>query len=65
MQRGAFWIGRLSALDDSGVELRNVAPTGEWYDGPYLEYDSIARIGFGGRYEEALGLAAGPDPEEP
>ena len=62
MDPGAFWIVRLAELDDEGADLRSVSATGEWYDGERCDYESITRIGFGGRYEEALALAAGPDP---
>lgn len=62
MNPGAFWIGRIAELDDEGAQLRNVSPTGEWYDGPHCSYETITRVGFGGRYEAALALAAGRDP---
>ena len=39
-----------------------VSPAGEWDDEDEYPYETITRIGFGGRYEEALALAAGPDP---
>jgi hypothetical protein len=62
MNPGAYWIVRVAGLEGEGAVLRNVSPTGEWYDGELCSYESISRIGFGGRYEEALALAAGPDP---
>jgi hypothetical protein len=59
---GAFWIGRIAALNDGGVVLRKVSPVGTWDGEVAYAYDSITRIGFGGRYEEALGLAADAGP---
>jgi hypothetical protein len=62
MEVGAFWIGRISALDDDGVRLRSVSAEATWFDGELYPYETITRIGFGRRHEEALALAAGPDP---
>ena len=59
---GAFRIGGISALSDDGVLLRTVSRLGAWSDEEYYAYDAITEIGFGGRYAEALALAAGaPD----
>jgi hypothetical protein len=60
---GACYIGRIAALDDDAALLHLVSPAGEWDDAEEYPYETITRIGFGGRYEEALALAAGPDPE--
>jgi hypothetical protein len=59
---GACYIGRIAELDDDSVLLHLVSPAGEWDDEDEYPYETITRIGFGGRYEEALALAAGPDP---
>ncbi len=60
---GACYIGRIASLDDDAAHLHLVSPAGEWDDEDEYPYETITRIGFGGRYEEALALAAGPDPE--
>jgi hypothetical protein len=60
---GACYIGRIAELDDDRALLHLVSPAGEWDDEDEYPYETITRIGFGGRYEEALALAAGPDPE--
>jgi hypothetical protein len=59
---GACYIGRVAALDDDSAVLHLVSPAGEWDEEDAYPYDTITRVGFGGRYEEALALAAGPDP---
>jgi hypothetical protein len=56
---GSCYIGRISALDEEGVVLELVSPAGEWDDEEHYLYESITRVGFGGRYEEALAIAAG------
>ena len=61
---GACYIGRIAALDDDAALLHLVSPAGEWDEESEYPYETITRIGFGGRYEEALALAAGPDPAE-
>ena len=57
LQAGAFWIGRITALDEDGVLLHAVSNTGDWLDEQHHAYDTITRVGFGGQYEEALALA--------
>jgi hypothetical protein len=59
---GACYIGRIAALDDDEALFHLVSPAGEWDHQDEYPYETITRIGFGGRYEEALALAAGPDP---
>jgi hypothetical protein len=59
---GACYIGRIASLDDDRALFHLVSPAGEWDEEDEYSYESITRIGFGGRYEEALALAAGPDP---
>ena len=39
--------------------LELVSPAGEWDEEEHYPYERITRIGFGGRYEEALAIAAG------
>jgi hypothetical protein len=56
---GTCYIGRITALDEDGVVLELVSPAGEWDDEEHYPYETITRIGFGGRYEEALAIAAG------
>jgi hypothetical protein len=56
---GSCYIGRITSLDDDGVVLELVTPAGEWDEEEHYPYESITRIGFGGRYEEALAIAAG------
>jgi hypothetical protein len=60
---GACYIGRIAALDDDAAVVHLVSPAGAWDEEDEYPYETITRIGFGGRYEEALALAAGPDPE--
>ncbi len=54
--------GASPSLDEDAALFHLVSPAGEWDDEDEYSYESITRIGFGGRYEEALALAAGPDP---
>ena len=63
MPPGAFWVGRVAKLDHEGAVLRKISSAGLWDGEVRCSYESITRVGFGGRYEEALALAAGPDPE--
>lgn len=56
---GSCYIGRITGLDEEGVVLELVSPAGEWDEEEHYPYDSITRIGFGGRYEQALAIAAG------
>ena len=46
------------SLGEAGVVLRKISPVGTWDGEVEYAYEAITRIGFGGRYEEALGLAA-------
>ena len=50
--------GSVASLGDAGVVLRKVSPVGLWDGEVEYPYEAVTRIGFGGRYEEALGLAA-------
>jgi hypothetical protein len=59
VQPGSCFIGRISSLDDEGVVLELVTPAAEWDEEEHYPYETITRIGFGGRYEEALAIAAG------
>ncbi len=59
VQPGSCYIGRISSLDDEGVVLELVTPAAEWDEEEHYPYETITRIGFGGRYEEALAIAAG------
>jgi len=59
---GACYIGRIGSLDEDAMLFHLVSPAGEWDEEDEYPYESITRIGFGGRYEAALALAAGPDP---
>jgi hypothetical protein len=59
---GACYIGRIASLDEDTALFHLVSPAGEWDEQDEYPYESITRVGFGGRYEEALALAAGPDP---
>jgi hypothetical protein len=56
---GTCYIGRIAALDEDGFVLELVSPAGEWDEEEHYPYETITRIGFGGRYEEALAIAAG------
>jgi hypothetical protein len=60
---GASYIGRITALDDDAACLRLVSPAGEWDDEYEYPYETITRIGFGGRYEAALALALAVAPD--
>jgi hypothetical protein len=59
MEPGAFWIGRIAGMDDDGVLLQKVSPLGTWLDEEHFRFDAITRVGFGGRYEDALAAAVG------
>ena len=59
VQPGTCYIGRIASLEDDGVVLELVTPAAEWDEEEHYAYDTITRIGFGGRYEEALAIAAG------
>ena len=61
---GACYIGRIAELDDDAALFHLVSPAGEWDHEDEYAYETITRVGFGGRYEEALALAAGPDPAD-
>jgi hypothetical protein len=56
---GCCWIGRVRAVDDSAVTIDYITPSARWDGQERYELDSLTRIDFGGRYEEALALVAG------
>jgi len=55
----AAWIGRISGYEDDYFVLQLLTPGAEWSDDKVFAYDAVTRIDFGGRYEDALALAAG------
>lgn len=57
------WIGDVTSLDDSKLHLREVNTRGGWARKPRtFDPADVTRIDFGGGYEEALRLVAGPPP---
>ena len=62
---GACWIGDVTSLDDSKLHLLEVNTRGGWARKPRtFDPADVTRIDFGGGYEEALSLVAGPPPAE-
>jgi hypothetical protein len=61
----ACWIGAVTSVDESKLRLLEVDTLGEWKRKPRtIDPADVTRLEFGGRYEEALSLAAGPLPDE-
>jgi hypothetical protein len=57
------WIGIPSSVNDERLELREVGIGGQWLPKPRkFDLDDITLLQFGGGYEEALHLVAGPPP---
>ncbi len=57
------WIGNATSLTDSRLSLLEVNVAGGWGRKPRrFDVDDITRLDFGGGYEEALSLVAGPPP---
>lgn len=57
------WIGEVTRLADSRLSLLEVNVAGGWARTPRrFDVDDITRVDFGGGYEEALSLVAGPPP---
>ena len=58
------WIGRLRSSSDELVVLDLVSPGGDWEVDPFqVELKHVTRVDFGGEYENALMLVAGPRPD--
>lgn len=57
------WIGNATNLTDSRLSLLEVNVAGGWARKPRrFDVNDITRLDFGGGYEEALSLVAGPPP---
>jgi hypothetical protein len=55
------YIGRVTAISRTSVELNEVTPNATWENGlSTYPLAQITRVDFGGPYEEALALIAGP-----
>lgn len=60
---GVCWIGAVLSVDEQTLRLLEIDPQGEWRRKPRaFDLQDITRIDFGGGYEEALRLVAGPPP---
>jgi hypothetical protein len=58
------WIGDVRTVANSAVSLLEVSVAGGWARRPRrFDLDDLTRIDFGGGYEEALSLVAGPPPK--
>lgn len=58
------WIGQLRSWSDDLIVLDIVTPDGEWDVDPFqIDLPLITRVDFGGEYENALMLVAGPKSE--
>lgn len=57
-----FVAGRVAQLGEESFILRHVLPNGRWGDSGGYRYDEVTRVDFGGDYEDALALVAGPVP---
>lgn len=58
------FIGQPAAFDAQGVRLVSVTPDGTWAREPMdIPFQQISRVDFGGGYEDALWLVAGPPPK--
>ena len=53
------YIGAIVELGEDAVLLRHVSSEAQWEDEEEYELETMTRVGFGGRYEEALALATG------
>jgi hypothetical protein len=57
------WIGTVGSIDRDRLQVTEVNPRGRWVRKPHtFDPADVTRIDFGGGYEEALHLAAGPPP---
>ncbi|HEY3446808.1 MAG TPA: hypothetical protein VGK67_10615 [Myxococcales bacterium] len=61
------YIGRPSQMDDLRLTLTTVSPNAEWEPEEPLvvPWRDVTRVDFGGAYEKALELVAGPAPRAP
>jgi hypothetical protein len=57
-----FVVGRVAQLGEDSFILRHVTVAGRWGDSGGYRYDDVTRVEFGGDYEDALALVAGPTP---
>lgn len=57
------WVGAVQSVDATKLRLLKVDPDGDWgRRASTFHPEDITRIEFGGGYEEALHLVAGPPP---
>ena len=58
------WIGAVLGVEASTLSLLEVGVRADWASQPRrFDLDDVTRVDFGGGYEEALALVAGPAPE--
>jgi hypothetical protein len=55
------YIGRVARLGDDDFTLATITPAARWAGEETFSYGAMTRIGFGGRYEDALALVATSD----
>ncbi|HEY3548011.1 MAG TPA: hypothetical protein VGK17_18215 [Propionicimonas sp.] len=59
------WIGTITSLDEKKLSLLEVDTRGGWARKPRtFRPDDVTRVDFGGGYEQALALVAGPPPAD-
>ncbi|MFE6969694.1 hypothetical protein [Isoptericola sp. NPDC057653] len=59
------FIGAVVSVDEGTVRLLEIDLQGQWHRAPRpMDLGDVTRIGFGGAYEEALALVAGPPPRD-
>jgi hypothetical protein len=52
------FIGRIERLGDDDFTLATITPGAQWQDEETFAYEAVTRVGFGGRYEDALARVA-------
>ena len=52
------YVGKATRYDEGSVELRWLSTTAVWEETEEFEAAGVTRVGYGGRYEEALALVA-------
>lgn len=58
------WVGALTSIDKRALWLHEVDPQGMWRRKPRaIDLEDVTRVEFGGDYEKALRLVAGPHPK--
>ena len=52
------FIGRVERFGDDDFTLATITPAARWHDEETFAYSAVTRVGFGGRYEDALARVA-------